>query len=688
MLPSRFASQDTAQRFFVLFNHQPDSNLRTFQAATEAEAIAVGVLKSCQPRSGDEPKHSKVFLNELATQVYLSLLDLDLIPSPPSPTPPTTASKSKASGGRMGRQRKNCLRAGKGNELAKAYVELARRHQATVGGMNEECLILLYVALSCETVCSDGNSPLMSTRGLFTEMAMYPGLKIHPVVNAAASRLLSVSILTVKLNDANKSVPSADPYVYREISLYLGKQLAALDRTRDVGAALDFVNFVYLLTWGRASPLAAAAVTAGLGDAEWVAGLMAVASWPRRSSSDRLQIVCLNAMKNILRSTTPDRFSGEERRAVVRSLFGKIHDLLWGRMGTKSLARAIDPEFDLDGAINCAFEAKAVSSRKVGRRREGRDGFAWARHTVNCAHGGSSVVEWKVALLEGCDALLGLCSASAVSRPIDAVETEEREDVWLFNAKSGRLHSHQFFSRRFDGCSAGDVLTLSVDCDRAVLSISKNGEGFRVAFAGLPRDTDLHPMFILSGDTAVRLSEVVAYARPTATAGTSLPGMREDETGPTEVEACVNGYAPRGEAVAQTVVEVLRHLYERNSDWGEAIEGVVAQTLSDERLLECLGRIAPDAGEEGQEGAAALLGAFAKDRPHSCITASEDLDVIASKTLPALALLADVDRGLKIGSRVSCREDEGIVVRVPELSDAFLPPTIEVYWTSGQFECR
>ena len=141
--------------------------------------------------------------------------------------------------------------------------------------------------------------------------------------------------------------------------------------------------------------------------------------------------------------------------------------------------------------------------------------------------------------------------------------------------------------------------------------------------------------------------------------------------------------APRGEAVAQTVVEVLRHLYERNNDWGEAIESVVAQALSDERLLECLGRVAP-AGE----GAAALLGVFVKDRPHSCITASEDLDAIASQTLPALAFLADVDRGLKIGSRVSCGGDEGIVARVPDLSDAFLPPTIEVYWTSGKFECR
>ena len=645
-----------------------------FQAATEAEAIAVGVLKSCQPRSGDGPKHSKVFLNELATQVYLSLLDLDLLPSPP---------KSEPSQGHARSHFLKARSAGKANELAEAYVELARRHQATVGGMNEECLILLYVALSCETACSDGNSPLMSTRGLFTEMAMYPGLKIHPVVNAAASRLLAISILTLKLNDAaDKAVPSkaAHPHVYREISLYLGKQLAAVDRTRDIGAALDFVNFVHLLTWGRASP-AAADVTAGLGDAEWVAGLIAIASWPRGSSSERLQVVCLNAMMNILRSTTPDRFSGEERRAVVRSLFEKIHDLLWGRLGTKSLACTIDPEFDREGAINCAFEAKTVASRKGGKR----DGFAWARHTVNCARGGSSVVEWRVSLLEGCDALVGLCSASAVSRPVDAAGAEEREDVWLFNARSGRLHSHQFFSRRFDGCSAGDVLTLSLDCDRAVLSISKNGEGFRVAFAGLPRDADLHPMFVLSGDTAVRLSEVVAYAHPTATGTSSAPG-REDEAGPTEIETCVNGCAPRGEAVAQTVVEVLRHLYERNNDWGEAIEGVVAQTLSDEMLLECLSRIAPAAGE-GQ-GSEALLNAFVKDRPHSCITASEDLDVIASKTLPALALLADVDRGLKIGSRVSCGGDEGIVVRVPELSDAFLPPTIEVFWTSGKFECR
>ena len=641
----------------------------------------MGVLKSCQPRSGDEPKHSKSFLNEVASQVYLSLLDLDLIPSPP------TATKSEAIGGRRGRQGSNAHRARKlrktkekRNDLSEAYIDLARRHQTTVGGMNEECLILLYVGLSCVTVRSVENPPLMSVQGLFTEMAMYPGLKIHPVVHAAASRLLSISILTVKLRDLEKSIPIAYDDFYSEMSQYLGNQLAALDRTREVGVALDFVNFVHLLTCGR--PNHAAVATTGLRESEWIAGLMAISSWPRNNSNERLQIVCLNAIKNILGATTPDRFSGEERQAVVCRLFEKIHDLLWGRMRTRSLARAIAADFDVKGAINCAFERNTIVSRNLAPEgmQEQRDGFAWARHTVNCGRGGSSIVEWKVTLLEGCDALVGVCSASAVSRCVDAAETES-EDVWLFNAKSGRLHSHQFFSRRMEGCSEGDVLTLSVDCDRAILSISKNGEGFRVAFAGLPRDTDLRPMFILSGDTAVQLSEVVVYNKPTAT-GSLEPGSG-DETGPTEVETCMNGCAPYGEAVAQTVVEVLRHLYERNHDWGEAIEAVVVQALCDDQLLECLRRITPAEGKSS-----VLLGAFVKDRPHLGITASQDLDAVASKALPALALLADVDRGLRVGSRVSCGGEEGIVVRVPELSDAFLPPTIEVYWTSKQLDCR
>ena len=652
---------------------------RHIQEIADAEAIAVGLLKSCQPRSGEEPKHSKSFLNEVASQVYLSLLDLDLIPSPP---PPTSTKSTATNGGRRERQDRSKLitrrrrrSKGKKNGLAEAYVDLAKRHQVTVGGMNEECLILLYVGLSCETIRSEEDSPLTSTRGLFTEMAMYPGLKIHPVVNAAASRLFSISILTVKLRDLKRSVPIAEgENVYHEISQYLGKQLSALDhRTRDVAAAVDFVNFVHLLTWGRANHAAAAA---GLKDSEWVAGLMAIASWPRESSSERLQIVCLNAIKNILGATTPDRFSDEERQAVIRRLFEKIHDLLWVRLRTRSLARTIVPEFDVRGSINCAFEGKTIASRNLEQQR---DGFAWASHTVNCNRGGSSLVEWKVTLLGGYDAVVGVCSATAVSRSVDTDETEA-EDVWLYNARSGRLHSHQFFSRRMDGCSEGDVLTVSVDCDRAILSISKNGEGFRVAFAGLPRDTDLHPMFILSGNTAVQLSEVVAYNR--LTNGSSEPEC--EETGPTETETCMNGCAPYGEAVAQTVVEVLRHLYERSQAWSEAIEAAVVQALSNDQLIESLDRITPAA--EGKSSV--LLSGFVKERPHLCITASEDLDMVASKTLPALAFLADVDRGLKIGSRVSCGGDEGIVVRVPELSDAFLPPTIEVYWISGQFESR
>ena len=414
--------------------------------------------------------------------------------------------------------------------MAEAYIDLTRRHQVTVGGMNEDCLVLLYVGLSCEAIKED-RSPLTSTPGLFTEMAMYPGLKIHPVVNAAASRLFLISILAVKRMDLEKPSCAVERSVYREISDYLCKQLASLDRTRDACAALDLVTFLHLLTWGKG---AHHAPPSAFSDSEWVGGLMAIASWPRERSSERLQIVCLNAAKNILGAAAPDRFSEEELQAFVGRLFDRIHGLLWGGLGTGSLARAVDPEFRVESAVNCAFKAKDVVSRGDGgveTEERQRKGFCWASHTVNCARGGCDAVEWKVTLLAGCDAFVGLSSGSALCRSADPIETEA-EDVWLYSAASGKLHSQQFFSRRMDGCSEGDVLTLSVDCDRAALSISKNGERSRVAFAGLPRDADLHPMFVLSGGTTVRVSEVVEYVQQSE----SRHASQREDTGPTETE--------------------------------------------------------------------------------------------------------------------------------------------------------
>ena len=58
-----------------------EDRARISKEVDDAESIAVGLLKSCQPRSADEPKHSKTFLNEVACQVYLCLLDLDLVPT-------------------------------------------------------------------------------------------------------------------------------------------------------------------------------------------------------------------------------------------------------------------------------------------------------------------------------------------------------------------------------------------------------------------------------------------------------------------------------------------------------------------------------------------------------------------------------------------------------------------------------
>ena len=58
-----------------------EDRARISKEVEDAESIAVGLLTSCQPRSVDEPKHSKTFLNEVACQVYLCLLDLDLVPT-------------------------------------------------------------------------------------------------------------------------------------------------------------------------------------------------------------------------------------------------------------------------------------------------------------------------------------------------------------------------------------------------------------------------------------------------------------------------------------------------------------------------------------------------------------------------------------------------------------------------------
>jgi hypothetical protein len=63
--------------------------------------------------------------------------------------------------------------------------------------VNEDCLVLLYAALSYETLRS-GDPVIMATPGQFSELTKFPGLKIFPMANASASRLFLLSILMIK----------------------------------------------------------------------------------------------------------------------------------------------------------------------------------------------------------------------------------------------------------------------------------------------------------------------------------------------------------------------------------------------------------------------------------------------------------------------------------------------------------
>ncbi len=63
--------------------------------------------------------------------------------------------------------------------------------------MNEDCLILLYSALSYETLRS-GEPVVALIPGQFAGMAKYPGLKVRPMVRAAAERLFLLTVMNMK----------------------------------------------------------------------------------------------------------------------------------------------------------------------------------------------------------------------------------------------------------------------------------------------------------------------------------------------------------------------------------------------------------------------------------------------------------------------------------------------------------
>jgi hypothetical protein len=324
--------------------------------------------------------------------------------------------------------------------------------------------------------------------------------------------------------------------------------------------------------------------------------------------------------------------------------------------------RAVSVAFDENTAINCSPETKSAVSY-TGEGGQDGHGICWANQTVNCSSKARRV-EWKFTVLEGQDIFFGL---SVAPDKVKSLDPQMTEDMWLCHGSTGSLyHKGNLYCSSDDivisDCSfaPGDVITFSVDCNERTVKVGKNNEGMRTAFANIPPNCDLYPAVVFAKTGAVQISGMGKVERC---------DLSNDEYAPPDLTDL-----PNSEAVAQSAVEMVRYLYERSPVWSEVIERMMVETLASPELSARVERLAANG---------VLSKVFGKGDKMLVDPVAREVDAVAAKVLPALAIIADIDRGIKVGSKVLSNDGtEGIVTKCSELHYSSSSYTsVHVFWT-------
>ncbi|KAJ1527946.1 hypothetical protein ONE63_007879 [Megalurothrips usitatus] len=319
----------------------------------------------------------------------------------------------------------------------------------------------------------------------------------------------------------------------------------------------------------------------------------------------------------------------------------------------------VDAGFDPDKSLYCTVESHSILQHGAGGR-----GYGLGNTSIT-----SGCYQWKFQILRENKGNEGTCVGVA-RMPIKDNNHRTTCDMWLYRAYSGNLYHNGELPLTLSGYTQGDCITVILDMDARTISFGKNGEEPVSAFEDVEA-TELFPCVLFYSTNPgekVAISDMQVCRSPRDL----YPGDPQ----------C----APQPIVMAEAYVQLLRQLHATDV-WCEKINDCLLERLEKAKNLfpnnplevepQCDNTI--NSSEEQIE-----LEGTEKTEDHGEIQGkiqTANIQQLCKEVWPALAVIAGVDRGLRVGGRCIYRPSGRNCIVLGTLKPGLA--SLKVQWEDG-----
>nr|QHB15577.1 putative E3 ubiquitin-protein ligase HERC1 [Bemisia tabaci] len=276
----------------------------------------------------------------------------------------------------------------------------------------------------------------------------------------------------------------------------------------------------------------------------------------------------------------------------------------------------LDIAFDADKCLSCNVESNQTLVHCTGGRGYGLTNVSFS----------SGCYSWKFLIVKEHKGNEGTCVG--ISKwPVKDFNHRTTTDMWLYRAYSGHLYHGGELAFTLPSFTQGDYIVAVLDMDAKTLSFGKNGAEPILAFVDIDTTAELHPCVIFYSTNPgekVKLTDMQVRGSPL------------------ELSAGDPQCAPTPVLMVEAYISLIRSLHECDS-WTQCINNSLVERLN--KVKETLAEEKLDRGVRTEPDVSELEGEKSEKQRDI------NLSKLCKDVWPALAVIGDVDRGLRVGGK-------------------------------------
>ncbi|KAE8748468.1 hypothetical protein FOCC_FOCC004763 [Frankliniella occidentalis] len=319
----------------------------------------------------------------------------------------------------------------------------------------------------------------------------------------------------------------------------------------------------------------------------------------------------------------------------------------------------LDAGFDPDKTLYCSVESHTVLVHGAGGR-----GYGLGNTSIT-----SGCYQWKFQIQRENKGNEGTCVGVA-RMPIKDNNHRTTCDMWLYRAYSGNLYHNGELPLTLPGYTQGDCITVVLDMDARTISFGKNGEDPVSAFEDVEA-TELFPCVLFYSTNP---GEKVAI--------TDMQVCRS----PRDLYPGDPQCAPQSVVMAEAYVQLLRQLHATDGWCNQVNECVLNRLNQTKELFPESSEASPQSTTNSSAVNEELSNAKdLTEKENNVSIEKKDQDSktqqLCKEVWPALAVIAGVDRGVRVGGRCIYRPFGRSCIVLGTLKPGLA--SVKVQWEDG-----